>query len=73
MQREFWVGIYKTGHESEVGKFVGIDNNSGGYPYPTSDPNQIHFWWSKEEAEAYAKMFPKIVIQSITPFNDTEI
>lgn len=35
-------------------KFVGLDQNSGGYPYETDDPE---VWYDLEKAKYYKKMF----------------
>jgi len=37
---------------------IGIDLNSGGYPFKTENPNNIKYWISKEEAIKYCDMFP---------------
>jgi hypothetical protein len=32
---------------------VGLDSDSGGYPYKTSLPSQVKYWETKEEAQKY--------------------
>jgi hypothetical protein len=32
---------------------VGLDSNSGGYPFKTSIPEQVKYWKSKNEAQKY--------------------
>lgn len=36
---------------------VGLDSNSGGYPFKTENPNQIKYWNTRDEAEKYCIMF----------------
>lgn len=36
---------------------VGLDNDSGGYPFKTDNPNQIKYWATRGEAERYSDMF----------------
>lgn len=40
-------------------KYVDIDRNSGGYPYPVDDPSRAHVWTDKEKALEYLGMFNK--------------
>lgn len=40
------------------GMCIGMDQDSGGYPYETSYPGSVHFWTSKKDAEYYYSMFP---------------
>jgi len=35
------------------GRYVALDEMSGGYPYPTTDLNQVKFWSTAEEADKY--------------------
>lgn len=32
---------------------IGLDKNSGGYPYKTDNPNAIMYWNSRLEIEKY--------------------
>jgi hypothetical protein len=38
-------------------KPVGIDQNSGGYPYKTDYPGSVKYWETREKAQHYADMF----------------
>lgn len=45
---------------------IGIDNNnnnSGGYPFKTENPNQIKYWNSKVDAIKYSDLFPNHVFR----------
>jgi len=46
-----YVLVYTTG------EFVGIDNNSGGYPFKTKDWRSARLWRTIAEAKEYRKMF----------------
>jgi hypothetical protein len=48
------------------GKFAGLDSNSGGYPYPTDNLNNVKFWTSLEEAKTHQAMFKELVIHKFT-------
>lgn len=39
------------------GQPVGLDRDSGGYPYKTGYPGSIHYWKSAQEALDYMAMF----------------
>jgi len=39
--------------------YIGLDSNSGGYPYETDRWQDMHTWTSKEKALDYEKMFKK--------------
>ena len=39
------------------GKVVGIDSNSGGYPYKTDSPGSAKFFRTRKEAEHYIGLF----------------
>lgn len=39
------------------GKFIGMDNQSGGYPYETDRAFSAKEWPSIDEAKKYQKMF----------------
>ncbi len=39
------------------GKFVGVDYNSGGYPYETDNPKQIEYFRTEEQAKDYVGHF----------------
>ena len=41
------------------GDLVGLDRDSGGYPYRAAHPSQIKFFASMQEAEDYRSHFPK--------------
>lgn len=46
---EYYVLVYSNrkgtyARPEEAGKLVGIDSNSGGYPYPTTHPARVHYW-----------------------------
>lgn len=41
------------------GNFIGVDSNSGGYPYVTNHINQVHMWGSTQEAFKYEMMFTR--------------
>jgi len=32
---------------------VGLDRNSGGYPFKTNHPSQVEYWNSMKEAQTY--------------------
>lgn len=38
--------------------FIGLDKNSGGYPFVVFHPDQIRWWLSREDAEAYISHWP---------------
>jgi hypothetical protein len=38
-------------------KYIGLDSQSGGYPYETDNPLHAHMFISKDDAEKYKKMF----------------
>ncbi len=46
------------------GQFVGIDQNSGGYPYETEWPGGVQ-WFSLPEAKRYVKMFKEFSIYKV--------
>lgn len=39
------------------GKAVGIDQNSGGYPYKTDDPFSTHWFPTRQAAQDYINKF----------------
>tara|TARA_R110000851_G_scaffold286256_3_gene440136 strand:+ start:1397 stop:1606 length:210 start_codon:yes stop_codon:yes gene_type:complete len=39
------------------GKYVAVDESSGGYPHITDRPTGVKVWHSIEEAKNYRKMF----------------
>lgn len=39
------------------GQPVGVDSNSGGYPFKTDSPSQVRYFDSREEAEKYLRVF----------------
>lgn len=46
---DYYVMVYSNrkgtyARPEEAGKFVGIDSNSGGYPYPTTHPAMVQYW-----------------------------
>lgn len=41
------------------GSFVGLDEDSGGYPYKARFPTQVQFWGSQDDAERYRSHFPR--------------
>lgn len=42
---------------TEDGDYVGMDNDSGGYPYINKNPLSAHPWSTVEDAKRYQKMF----------------
>jgi hypothetical protein len=40
----------------------GIDQDSGGYPYPAYSAATVKLWFSKEKAENYAKSFKEFTV-----------
>lgn len=36
---------------------VGVDQNSGGYPFKTKDANLVRYWGDLVEAEKYISIF----------------
>lgn len=47
------------------GKFAGMDQDSGGYPYETSTPGGIKFWYNLKDALDYGKMFKDLTLYKI--------
>lgn len=41
------------------GALVGLDRDSGGYPYKAYASN-IHYWNSADKAQDYIRMFPEL-------------
>lgn len=39
------------------GDYVGVDSNSGGYPYPTKEIRIAHWWPSMKRAQDYTASF----------------
>lgn len=33
---------------------IGLDSNSGGYPFKTENPNLIYYWSTRKAAQEYA-------------------
>lgn len=67
MTKIFWIGVYSNNaHPSYRGQFMGIDMNSGGYPFATESPGAIHFFTSKTEAENYISHFSDIEMKKLT-------
>lgn len=48
------------------GAIQGIDQNSGGYPYPATRILDIHTFTTREEATQYASSFPGMRVQMAT-------
>jgi hypothetical protein len=48
---DYWILIDRTG------KPVGLDQDSGGYPFISSHPSTTKYWTSKEDAVKYASKF----------------
>jgi hypothetical protein len=42
---------------TQDGQYVGMDNNSGGYPHISDNPLNAHPWANIEDAKKYRKMF----------------
>lgn len=52
--------VLKYPDKTFVGKtFVGIDKDSGGYPYRAHHPSSVYFFTSYEAALEYQSHFPK--------------
>ncbi len=43
--------------QTKAGNLIGIDRDSGGYPFKASSLNEVAFFISKDEAERYAHVF----------------
>lgn len=43
--------------DSVAGKFIALDNASGGYPYKVDTMAEGHYFKSKEDAERYSSFF----------------
>lgn len=56
----------------DAGKWVAIDDASGGYPCVAYTHNQIEIWESLEEAKRYQKMFPHLDIYKLTIYAEME-
>lgn len=60
METKVYVLVYQN-----TGSLVGIDSNSGGYPFEVrfNDFNLVHFWSDKNAALRYIEMFPDLAIR----------
>lgn len=48
-----------------VGKWVAVDENSGGYPWPVHFFSMAHLWPSYVDAMAYRNMFPYLDVYQL--------
>lgn len=62
VNKAYYVAKYKTG------ELVGLDRDSGGYPFKISYPSQIHYWHDIDEALKYVQMFRKDIDKIIAVY-----
>lgn len=66
--QSWFVLRFKSGH------LVGLDRDSGGYPFVVTVPSQIHYWLTSDKAKDYASMFlERIELQPIQVFGLFEL
>jgi hypothetical protein len=56
-QLEYYVCV------NEKGELMGLDRDSGGYPFIAPNLNWVHFWTKKEDAEKYANIGTKLIVK----------
>jgi hypothetical protein len=61
--------IYFTKHvfivTNENDQPIGIDGQSGGYPWVPDDPQLMKFWHTENEATRYAQFFKGYKVKSV--------
>jgi hypothetical protein len=56
----------------ETNSYIGVDRNSGGYPYDTDHLGSAKIWYNKNDAKGYADTFPnkKLILHEVTVSNE---
>ena len=60
MKRDYWICVYEDGH------IAGLDESSGGYPWPITTFQCAKLWNDEAEANKYASHFKNLRIEKIT-------